>query len=77
MIKIIDDFSLKAELRRIKKWIETYDNPHDFKWVKRLINKIGVKDFNLTFVTYSYSTSLNPDYIDLDSAYILYQEIFE
>ena len=75
MVKIIDDFSLKAELKRIEKWIETYDNPDEFKWVKQLISKIDIKDFNLTFVT--YSTSLNPDYIDLDSAYILYQEIFE
>lgn len=75
MIKIIDDFSLKAELKRIQKWIETYDNSDDFKWVKRLINMIGVKDFNLIFVT--YSTSLSPDYIDLNSAYLLYQEIFK
>lgn len=72
---IFEEFSLKNELTRIKNYLLSVNEEHEFKWVKQLISKIGIKDFNLTFVT--YSTSLNPDYIDLDSAYILYQEIFE
>ena len=75
MKRFMDEFSLEAELKRIKNWIRKYDYPNDFRWVKKLIDKIGTKDFNLTFVT--YSSSLNPDYIDLDSAYLLYQELFE
>ena len=76
MKRFVDEFSLEAELKRIKEWIRKYDYPNDFKWVKKLIDKIGLKDFNLNFVTYD-TTSLNPAYIDLDSAYLLYQELFE
>ena len=75
MIRQINDFSLKAELKRIKNWIDKYDYSNDFKWVKKLIDKIVIKEFNLSFV--NYFNSLYPDYIDLDKAYLMYQDLFE
>lgn len=72
---ILEELSLKNEIRRIRNYLLSIHEEQEFRWIKQLINKIGIKDFNLTFA--SYSTSLNPDYIDLDSAFILYQELFE
>lgn len=70
------EFSLKEELKRIKNYLKDVNEASEFKWVKKLIKKIGIKDFNLTFVSFGMS-HLEPYYICLDSAYILYQELFE
>lgn len=76
LVKSLDnEFSLKSELKRIKDYLISINEETEFRWVKKLIDKIGIKDFNSTFVI--YQNSLEPYYIDLDSAYNLYQELFE
>lgn len=72
---VFKELSLKEEMRRIKNYLEETNQLEDWKWVKELIKKIGIKDFNSTFCTYTTQDNLNPSFVDLDTALLVYQEI--
>ena len=74
---VFKELSLKEEMKRIKKYLEETNQLEDWKWVKELIKEIGIKDFNSTFCTYTTQDNLNPSFVDLDKALLVYEEILD
>ena len=71
------ELSLREELKRIKNYLKETNQLEDWEWVRELIKKIGIKDFNSTFCSYSSQDNLNPSFIDLDSALLVYEKILD
>lgn len=75
LINDLMEDSVKKDLKQIKLYLKENTEESEIKWIKKLINKIGLKDFNLTFVNYDIKGDIA--YIDLDNAYLLYQDLFD